>query len=122
MERREKGGILGITHTQGFTETWYVQIVRKNCKEPENLFRFIGDGGGDGTAVMPHDIVGIQYEKALRYAELVSNYTESQLGKEINILKNFKQLDHYKCLKCGHEGTSKDECIYCGGKEIENVS
>ena len=120
MERREKS-MFGLTQTQGFTETWDVQIIIKNSSDPENLFRFSGDGGGDGTAIGPHDAVGMQYEKALSYAELVSRYTDSQLFKDTKIEYNIK-LDHYKCLKCGHVSPSKVKCIYCGSQEMEKLS
>ena len=120
IERREKG-MFELTQTQGFTETWDVQIIKINNLYPENLFRFIGDGGGDGTAVMPYDIAGMQYEKALRYAELVSKYTESQLFKDNTIEYNIK-ADRYKCLKCGHVSTSETKCMYCGSQEMEKMS
>ena len=120
MERREKS-MFGLTQTQGFTETWDVKIINKNSPDPENLFRFSGDGGGDGTAIGPHDAVGRQYEKALSYAELVSKYTEAHLFNKNKIEYNIK-VDHYKCLKCGHVSPSKIKCMYCGNQEMEKMS
>ena len=113
--------MFGLTQTQGFTETWDVQIIRKNSSYPENLIKFAGDGGGDGTALIPHDIAGMQYEKALHYAEQVSKYAESQLFKSNKIEYNIKG-DRYKCLKCGHQNTSNTKCFYCGNQEMEKVS
>jgi len=122
LERREKG-MFGLTRTQAFTETWYVQIIRKSSPLPENLFRFIGDGGGDShwDVIIPQfDVVGMQYEKALDYAKLVTKYTGFQLGEDHKIEYNTK-VDHYKCLKCGHVSPSKFKCMYCGSKELQKI-
>ena len=120
LERKEKN-MFGLVHPQGFTETWYVQVMRKNSSDPVILFTFKGDGGGDGTAVVPRDWVGMQYEKAFRYAELVSRYTGAQLFKDNKIEYNIK-VDHYKCSKCGHTSPSKIKCMYCGSHEMKKVS
>ena len=92
-----------------------------------DLFRFIGRGGtqtGWNALVYSTSRIGIegmQHEKALHYAKLVAEYTETQLWKDRKIEYNFK-VDHYKCLKCGHESASKIKCIYCGSQEVEKVS
>ena len=104
------------------SETYYVQVNRESSPYPENLFRFIGgyksNFWGDFRFF---DIDGMQYEKALSYAELVSKYTESPLKKDMEIELNIN-VDHYKCLKCGHIGASKTKCVYCGNQDMENVS
>jgi hypothetical protein len=122
-ESNESDNIFALPRSAGTTEIWYVQVIRKNTLYPENLFRFIGDGGADGywDNIKWIDFVGMQYEKALNYAELVSTYTESQLFKDIKIEYNIK-VDHYKCLKCGHKTPSKIKCIYCGSQEMEKMS
>ena len=127
MERREKDGMFAVTQTKGLTETWYVQIIRKNSEEPENLFRFIGDGGADNYYSnlfnnLPFiKFSGRQYENALLYAELVSKYTGAHLFKDTKIEYNVK-VEHYKCLKCGHVSPSKIKCMYCGSQEMEKMS
>ncbi len=122
-DKNESDNMFALPRTAATTEIWYVQVIKKNSPYPENLFRFIGDGGADDywSNIGWIDFVGMQYEKALSYAKLVSRYTESQLFKDTKIEYNIK-VDHYKCLKCGHVGTSKIKCIYCGGQEMENMS
>jgi len=122
-ERNESDNMFALPRTAATTEIWYVQVIRKDSPYPENLFRFIGDGGADGywDNIKWIDFVGMQYEKALNYAELVSRYTESQLFKDTKIEYNNK-VDHYKCLKCGHVSPSKIKCIYCGSQEMEKMS
>jgi len=122
-ERNESDNMFALPRTGAIAEKWYVQAIRKNSPYPENLFRFIGDGGADGywDNVKWIDFAGMQYEKALSYAELVSRYTESQLSKDSKIEYNIK-VEHYKCLKCGHVNPSKIKCIYCGSQEMEKLS
>ena len=67
------------------------------------------------------DSEGLQYEKALHYAELVSKYTESPLWRDKKIKYNFNG-DQFKCLKCGHVSPSKLKCMYCGSQEMEKMS
>ena len=100
-----------------------MQVIRKNSPYPENLFRFIGDGGADShfENIKWFDFTGMQYEKALSYAELVARYTGAQLFKDNKIEYNIK-VDHYKCLKCGHISPSKIKCMYCGSQEMEKMS
>jgi hypothetical protein len=122
-ERNESDSMFALPRTGAITETWYVQVIKKNSPYPENLFRFVGDGGADGHwgNIKWIDFVGMQYEKALSYAKLVSKYTESQLFKDTEIEYNIK-VDHYKCLKCGHVSPSKIKCMYCGSQEMEKMS
>ena len=119
IEKRKKGGF-GFTPEQDIVDKLYVQVIRKKNQSPVKLFRFVGDGGEydrwGGSLLF--DVEGMHYEKALNYAKLVTKYTGSQLGEEHKIEYNTK-IDHYKCLKCGHEITSKIKCIYCGSPEIE---
>ncbi|MBN1907473.1 MAG: zinc ribbon domain-containing protein [Deltaproteobacteria bacterium] len=112
-----------ILRTGATPETWYVQIVRKNKPFRELLFTFNGDGGADETYdYLPFfDFTGMQYEKALSYAELVSKYTGAQLFRDTKIEYNIK-VDHYKCLKCGHISPSKTRCMYCGSPEMEKFT
>ena len=96
---------------------------------PTNLNRFVGDPAIVSRIIQYLylsgqyliDTAGMQYEKALDYAELVSRYTGSQLFKDNKIEYNMK-VYHYKCLKCGHVSPSKIKCMYCGSQEMEKVS
>lgn len=125
IQKRETGNMGGLFQgigTQDIVDKLYVQVIRKKSPHPVNLFRFVGDPGYDnriGQYLI--DTAGMQYEKALHYAELVAKYTASQLFKDKKIEYDVK-VDHYKCLKCGHESPSKIKCIYCGNQEMEKVS
>ena len=104
------------------SEAYYVQVNRESSPYPENLFKFIGGYRSNYLGDLRFfDIDGMQYEKALSYAELVSKYTESPLKKDRKIELNIN-VDHYKCLKCGHINAMKMKCAYCGGKEMESMS
>jgi hypothetical protein len=124
IERLEVTNNIRLMTPTHDSETWYVQVNRKSSPNPEYLFRFVGSGAlyGDWDNITSFiNVEGMQYEKALRYAELVSKYSESQLWKDRKIEYNFN-VNRYKCLKCGHISASKMKCIYCGGQEMENMS
>lgn len=104
------------------SETYYVQVNRESSPYPEYLFKFIGGYRSNYLGDLRFfDIDGMQYEKALSYAELVSKYTESPLKKDMKIELNI-DIDRYKCLKCGHISASKTKCAYCGSQDMENMS
>jgi hypothetical protein len=119
-ESNESDSMFALPRTGATAETWYVQVISENWPYPENLFRFTGDGGADDHwgNIKWFDFVGMQYEKALSYAELVSRYTGSQLFRDTKIEYNIN-LDHYKCIKCEHISPSKTRCMYCGSQEME---
>lgn len=125
IKKREIGYMLGLYKgigTQDIVDKLYVQVIRKNSSAPVNLFRFVGDPGYDNNVGYKlYDIEGMQYEKALNYAELVSKYTEAHLFKDTKIEYTSK-TDHYKCVKCGHVSPSRQKCMYCGSREMEKVS
>lgn len=104
------------------TERWYVKVILKNNPYPEILFRFIGHGGAHGywDNLRWFDFAGMQYEKALNYAELVSKYTGANLFRDTKIEYTGK-ADQYKCLKCGHVSPSEIKCMYCGSREMEKA-
>ena len=123
IEKMESTDRISLIKPTWDSETWYVQVKKTSAPYIENLFRFVGSGARDdywGTFVTV-DVEGMQYEKALRYAELVSKFTESPIKKYIKTEYD-SNADRYKCLACGHTGTSKNKCVYCGGTEMESVS
>lgn len=123
MERMEKDVDISFSSFITGDETWYVRAIRKSTPYPEYLFKFIG-GVRDNQSYNQSlfiNVDGLQFEKAMRYAELVSKYTESQLWKDIKTEYNVN-VTHYKCINCGHVSTSKIKCIYCGGRDMKNMS
>jgi len=104
-------------------ETWYVRAIRKSTPYPDSLFRFVGGvrDNNQHERSLFINVDGLQYEKAMSYAELVSKYTGSQLWKDIK--KEYDvNVNHYRCLNCGHVSPSEIKCMYCGCQEMEKMS
>jgi hypothetical protein len=125
ISRREVGTEFGITpdgyDARDIIETFYVQVKTQSNPIPINLFRFTGDGGkytgwfgvllGDSAI----DFEGRQQEKALHYAEQVSEFTSIPLWRNRKLELSFKVDQQYKCPSCGHLNTSVvKKCMYCG--------
>jgi hypothetical protein len=122
IEKSGGNNRIGLIESTYDSETYYVQVNRESSPYPENIFRFVGGYKSNFLGDFRFfDIDGMQYEKALSYAELISKYTESPLKKDRKIELNIN-VDHYRCLKCGHVGNSKTKCVYCGGGEMESMS
>lgn len=123
IDRLEKVDDINFSTFIAGDETWYVRVIRKSTPYPESLFRF--KGGVRDNHIYERSLFinldGLQYEKAMHYAELVSKYTESRLWIDIEKEYNIN-VDHYKCLNCGHISPSEIKCMYCGSPEMEKLS